>query len=729
VNINVLLISIFAISLLKTSLVIGQVVPSHLQQEIKTLNAEQAVDFDSNVTAKTSLSQKMVLFEVPKEYECPLFSNSPYVDMLDSLDKMQDQFNNIFPTCENKSLNDRLLQKSVLLRNAVFETKKLMESGQVYKLANRAKTMIESAYQVQQTLSIAARAQTSACYRSPQQFRNVVFSINETFQSISPIVIDIITKNPALASTLGPAVKVLSGADSISNGLSLIEQISKDSVMFDMTDKENRVNTLKNVCQYMKLYRRLEYMRLSRFGKIQTIFSEYQAKINELDENLSSFKKQHNIQSNISTLQNLSSEDPVHEIYVKLKTILPIELSRIQKAQGDIDMAQEEYKNPKISQCQIIKATLGSVTYKRTLEMILDFAKNFGSADEVFSLSEQISAYQQQFDRQQTIDDCVGLGQDILKITLNLVSESQKLILTYDQEIIAINGDKSKLKEKKVELKEKTKTNEEMNFANLKSLLSYASFESSEVEKRAKDMYKYFFSGPDVVKSNCELRSGDQACDWAESIAGWAKAKYQKIRNQGPVYELLLNDRDHFNYAMDAMVKARAVIAATEHQFLLKELGGQIGQGAAAYQTYFRKSLQYQEKLPHMNLKFVKHGSVLHKNLCVSMRQVLDKYLIASTHLLGSQNLCQMIEPVLKEENISSQLKRYCLGSMKNHMTEGEPSEIQKMVYQLVGVRSHKNVKDDLSPESLKIVTFERSPKALVDRLVKIYDDFKCVEN
>lgn len=695
-----------------------------VQKEIKSLDAQQTVDFDLNLNAKTNLSQKMVLFEMPKEYECPLFSNSPYSEMLDTLDNMQDQLNTVFPQCENKKLNDNLTQKSSNLRNTALETKKLIESGQTYKVANKAKFMIDAAYQLQQTLASAAKQQTEVCYRSNQQFRNVVFAINETYQSLSPIVMDVVTKNPSLGTALGPAIKVLAGMDNLSNGLSLIEQIAKDSVIFDMSIKENRVNTLKNVCQYMKLYRRLEYMRLSKLGKIQTVFSEYQSRIDHLNQNLVSFKKQYSINTQMSFI------DPLYENYTKLKTLLPNEFNHIQKAQSDIEIAQDELQNPKISQCEVIKQTLVSNSIKTLTERINQFANDYGNGEDVLSLTTQINAYQSQFTTKSTTnrDECVSLGQDILKLYSNLIAEGQKLINSYDQDLADMNGDPSKIKEKKVEIKEKNKSNIENNLASLKSLLSYASFESSEVEKRAKDMYRYFFAGPDVIKSDCEGRSENEKCGWMDSAAGQIKAIYQKYRNQGPVYELLLNDQQYFNYAYDALVKARAVIAAVEYQFALKEFGGKIPQGAEKYKAFLRKSIKYTYELPHLNLQSIAKGSVLHQNLCVNMRQVLDKYLIASTHVLGSQTLCQMIEPVLKEENISYKLKRYCLGTMSHHMTESEPSEIQKMVYKLVGIKSGKAVANDLSQDSLSTITFEKSPKALVDKLVKIYDDFECVE-
>ncbi len=338
--------------------------------------AQDAVNFDHAAEAKTSISQQMVLFEMPPEYECPLFSNSPYTEILTSLDKMQENLNSVFPQCDMKAQNEKVAQKAVALRNSVFEAKKLQESGQTFKLEMTAQNMVDAAQKIQETLALAAQSQTKVCYRSNQQFRNVVFSINETFQGIAPVVLDMISKNPVLAAKLGPAVKILAGADALSKGLGFVEQIAQDSIMFDMTDQNNRVNTLKNVCQYMKLYRRLDYMRSLKLGQIQSVYSGYQNRIRDLNQNIVEYRKknmmsvaQPNAMAEVKpqAVLNINESDPNYQLYTSLKTLLPEELNRLQKAQYDLEIASKDLQRPEVAQCQTIQSAKTYTLIKKQL--------------------------------------------------------------------------------------------------------------------------------------------------------------------------------------------------------------------------------------------------------------------------------------------------------------------------------------------------------------------------
>ena len=232
--------------------------------------------------APTSISRKMTLAVVSKEYECPLFSNSPYNDLLVSLDNMQKNLNNIYSSCGANSVNQQLSQKSVELRKSIIQTKALSESGQAYQMSESVEDVVSISQEIQNLLISASDAENKVCFKPNQEFRSVVFSINETFQGIAPLILDIASKNPALAASMEGSLKVLAGVEHLSKGLGLIEKIANESVMFDMSIAENRTNTIKNVCQYMKLYRRMDYLRKSRFGKTQEIFSEYHSLLSNL---------------------------------------------------------------------------------------------------------------------------------------------------------------------------------------------------------------------------------------------------------------------------------------------------------------------------------------------------------------------------------------------------------------------------------------------------------------
>lgn len=711
-------------------------------------SAESAVNFDNATDAKTSIAQQMVLFEMPPEYECPLFSNSPYTEILTSLDRMQENLNSTFPQCDMKAQNERVSQKAVTLRNAVFEAKKLQESGQTFKLELTAQTMVDAAQKIQETLALAAQSQTKVCYRSNQQFRNVVFSINETFQGIAPVVLDMISKNPALGAKLGPAVKILAGADALSKGLGLVEQIAQDSIMFDMTDQNNRVNTLKNVCQYMKLYRRLEYMRSLKLGQIQSVYTAYQSRIRDLNQNINDYRKKNSMPMSVAqaaplmtpdaaALAEANEADPNYQLFTSLRTLLPDELNKLQKAQYDLELAAKDLQRPEVAQCQIIQSTKTSITFKKTIDKLSEFATSWadqmGGSPETASaievLKNQLGAYDEYFveaKASKNLGECVKLGQDWIKISLELLSQGQKMVHTFAQEQAELQTDADAIKEKRLSKKERERQNVQNNFSSLKSMMQYAAFESSEIEKRAKDMHRYFFRGPfyNEVKSAC---SGDDKCGWWQKTVGGIKAAYQWQRNNGPIYELLRNNDQHFNNAYTQMNQARAKLAQFEFQFAQAEFKGKTGMGM--YEKMIERAKVLGQQLPHLSLRWIKKGSPTHQNLCMNARQVLDKYLVASTHMMSSQALCNMVYPALKENNVAPILRDYCIPRAGRTEATDKPSKLQQLIYSLVGEGEGKKKWMYFFGDTqarLIDVSNENSPKALVDKLIEKYEALEC---
>lgn len=708
--------------------------------------AADAVNFEDTKAATTSIAQQMVLFEMPPEYECPLFSNSPYTEILSSLDRMQENLNSTFPQCDTRAQNEKVAQKAVVLRNAVFEAKKLQESGQTFKLEMTAATMVDAAQKIQESLALAAQSQTKVCYRSNQQFRNVVFSINETFQGIAPVVLDMVSKNPMLAAKLGPAVKVLAGADALSKGLGFVEQIAKDSVMFDMTDQNNRVNTLKNVCQYMKLYRRLEYMRSLKLGQIQSVYTAYQSRIRDLNQNITEYRRKNSmsmatpaarITPDAAALAEMNAADPNYQLYMSLKTLLPDELNKLQKAQYDLELAAKDYQHPEIPQCQVIMSARGSISFAKTLEKLSEFgnswADQMGGAPEaaaaVENLKRQLNAYAEYFDvakQTKNLNECVKLGQDWIKISLELLSQGQKMVHVFTQDQVELQTETDQIKEKRVTKKEREKQNMQSNLASLKSMMQYAAFESSEIEKRAKDMHRYFFRGPyyDEVKSAC---TDENDCGWWQKTVGGIKAAYQWQRNNGPIYELLRNNDLHFNNAYNQMNQARAKLSQFEYQFAQAEFKGQTSWGT--FEKMQARSKVLSQQLPHLSLKYIKKGSPTHQNLCMSARQVLDKYLVASTHMMSSQALCNMIYPALKENNVATILRDYCIPRAGRVEATDKPSKLQQLIYSLVGEGEGKQrwmyFFGDTQARLID-VSNENSPKALVDKLIEKYENLEC---
>ncbi len=707
-------------------LVISMAIPGYAQsvrqERFQELSVDSTRDF-SQETSQTSIAQKMVLFDMPEEYRCPLFSNSPYSEILGAIDQMQSELNKVFPQCENKAMNDQMSRQSGQLRDKIMEVQKLVESGQVYKLNSATQTALAIAQQLQQTLSSAAQAQTKVCYRSNQNFRNVIFSMNETFQALAPVVLDFVKSNPLLAQSMGPTLKILTGAEQISKGIGLIEQIAKDSVMFDMTDKDNRVNTIKNVCQFMKLYRRVQYLRLSKLEQTRKMQSEFQKKIEVMNQNLSIMKSQADSSSvGASAKQsNMSSQgpqlfsintDPTFDLYQTIQSNLNNESQRVQKALSDLEMAKEQLNNPLITQCQTVHLVRKQNSLRRLMADVVDFDRQFGVSSDIERLSISLNEYTRELDETEKSKDksqCVSLGQDWLKLVSQMLIESRKKIASYEVELSQLNGDQFVFAKKRIALKEKEIQNEKSNYESLKTLVNIAAFESAELEKRFKDMHRYLFKGPDFneIKASCEEKETSDKCS-----VGTIKAAYQWYRNNGPVYELLKNDEQFFDLEYNKVQDAIRQILYFEQGQVTRENGGKAPQTQAQFEKFILKTYE----LSHLNNQVLPIGSNGQIQMCRQANIAINSYMKATEYLASSESLCNMIYPALDAEtNISQQLLAYCqpVGS--------STSKIQSQIMKMVGFKKATDSKSFVYQS-----TTSNSMKAFVDKLIQKYQDMNC---
>ena len=690
------------------------------QERFQELSIESTRDF-SQETNKTSIAQKMVLFDMPEEYRCPLFSNSPYSEILGAIDQMQGELNKVFPQCENKAMNDQMTRQSSQLRDKIVEVQKLVEGGQVYKLNSSTQAALMIAQQLQQSLASAAQAQTKVCYRSNQNFRNVIFSMNETFQALAPVVLDFVKENPLLAQSMGPTLKVLTGAEQVSKGISLIEQISKDSVMFDMTDKDNRVNTLKNVCQFMKLYRRVQYLRLSKIEQTRKMQAEFQKRIETMNQNLNLMKKQSDLSAGASSstlagpvaghLFSVSS-DPTYDLYLSIQGQIGIEYQKVQKALSDLEQAKEQLNNPQLVQCQTVQLIRKQKSLNTLMEQITDFDLQFGQVGDIQRISSSLAEYSKELDDIEKTKDkikCVSLGQDWLNLASQVLLEAKKKIAIYEVEVAQLNGDQYMINQKRVAQKEAEIKNEKSNFESLKTLVNIAAFESAELEKRFKDMHRYFFKGPDFneIKSSCEPNDKSDQCSM-----GTLKAAYQWYRNNGPVYELLKNDQQFFDLEYDKVQGALRQILYFEQMMVVKENGGKV----PSLQTDFDKFVFKVNSLSHLNTKILPQGSSQNIQMCRQANIAINSYMKATEYLASSESLCNMIYPALDAEtNISQALLAYC------QPTGQSPSKIQSQIMRLVGYKKATDMNSAVYQN-----TTTNSMKAFVDKLIQKYQDMGC---
>ncbi len=664
-----------------------------------------------------SAKRKMILFDFKEDLECPVFSNSPYTEALDSIEKMQTQINKVFPPCDQKDKSQELTQATQKFRDKVAQAQKLQKTGLTSQFNSVVKEALFSANQLQSLLGDAIKAPVSVCAKSNQAERkSIIFQINDTFQSLSPVILDLVSQNPALSAAFAPYMKVLVGAEGISKNISMIESLIKESEMFDMTVSENRKNTIKNVCQFMKLYRRLKYLRHSRFEDVQKLTADYELKIRKIQIKVDSMVTEntaisHNSPRTVVTTSRYKamsadlsmqvSTDPTFDAFNQLTDVkkgATVSKNLIKATIQFVDDMKAQLATPEISQCQNIINEINRKEHKKNMTSLIVLA-DYYKESQVVRFATSAEAYldnikQLNLKGRGDLKECVVLGMDWLTSYLQAFELTDTLAKKFEDELIAHNGAEYYKNHRQLNKAKREIENKKSELAKIQTMIDVASFESSEVEKNARGLYRFFLNGPrwDEISSESSVKK----------ISVWAV-------NKGPVYSLLKNTEANFLDAVAQVTLALGRIQNFEKAWALKPYGGRIPSDAKKFQEWQRLERIYIRELPHINPENFPKSSARHQTVCNSAALALDYYIQAATHLNSSENLCLMIKPAIIETEVSPALRSYCEvtpGSRWFNTAKDRTSDIDKMMAKMVGG--------------------EASIKSVIDHLLEKLQTLKC---
>ncbi|MBC7743276.1 MAG: hypothetical protein H7061_13850 [Bdellovibrionaceae bacterium] len=671
--------------------------------------------------AQDSFQTKMPAFNMKPEYDCPLFSKTPYADMLSALDDMQKNFNETFRSCEKQNVAKITLETAQKLRETIAEAEKSQNTGQTYKLLSTTESIVKLSMLLQESIVTMSSLKTRGCYQNEAHYKSSLFAMNDTFQSFSPLLVGLVTKNPALAKNLGPALKIFAGADAISKAFSMLEQIALSSQQFDMrTVVENRPNTIRNVCQFMKLFNRLDYLRQSRQSQIQAVHSKFLNDIAEKRNRMQELKRQTlTLASSQRTgivgaslfeqkvasteLETTPATDGAAtpgiieikppgkeqslELYLAAKSLIDNEIVQLDNAKNSF-MATVANGNrdrvPEITQCQVAVSLLNSPTSKQFRSVYDQFAQSTKdptdyrlTIDAIDSLDREIRDSQRYKDNTR----CAMLGEDVLKRMDHLLGSAGVTLFNFSQKIATSKGDEYAVERKRLQENQVLLQTAQSNFENWKTMMDYVPFESSEVEKRAENLHRYLFAGPDRVDSECLGRaSTDKPCSFMESASALVLARYQKVINHGPIYTLLKDNEISFVKAYKEMNEAIRIILNYEDKMTVAAYKGKIPQEKKAFDLYIANRDKNAKELPHLSLKYLTKDLTEHNTLCSAVAEVRRKFVIASDHLMSTKGTCDMVKPVLGLKMVSQKLKDYCLPP-----DNIRHSRLNYLVFKLVG--------------------------------------------
>ncbi len=617
---------------------------------------------------KGESSVVMKAADVPEEFQCPLFSNSPYADILSALDRLENTIN-VFPKCgATDKTNDLLSDSSVDLRKKILEAQSLQGKGETRKLGVSAHQIIDSAMKMQDLMGTVTSSSQGDCYKTTES-RNLIFSVNDTFQSIAPLALDLATKNPTLAPILAQYLPAVAGAKAVSKGLSILETALKYAPTLDMSISDNRKNVIKNTCSFVKLYRKVEYLNLDRALRIKKINDDFQKKIEK------SLKIQSTFAGTLTKGMSISSS-PVDTEITKIK--VRGDDYRNLLARANEELATQKNTGSEISTCSVVKTIYGMKTSSKLLADLVKVASLLNRENQIAFKKTKLEEFENEMNRPDTLKNantCAEKGQGWILAQSEALAEMQSILNDYDSQV-QMTPLESIAKVKLSREKQKELDIEEDKRKSLFIMDDLSVFEPSELGKRMREMPKYLFNGPDGSL--------------------WSKAK-----KNGPIFDLLHNNEISFQAEMTRFNNNVAKLQTFELDQFLKE-----GKSAEKVTT-LKKYSDLRNSFPHLSNTFARRGSDDHRDLCNYALMAITAYVFATDHLISSESFCEMATPVLKEAEVSVNLRNYCLSSKTTFLNQPQRAGYLELAKSLFG---------------------RGGPMEQVEVIMKKYKDMSCVQ-
>lgn len=576
---------------------------------------------------ESSSSVRMSLAQVPDEFECPLFSNSPYKDILAALDGLQTSIN-VFPKCGgNDKANDMMSLSSVELRQKILEAQSLQNQGETRKLGLSAEQILAGATKLQDIIGKVTSSSEGDCYKSDDS-KKLIFAVNDAFQSIAPLALDFAAKNPSLGPVLAQYLPAVAGAKAISKGISILETALKYVPTLDMSVSENRISVIKNTCSFMKLYNKIEYLTLDRASRLQKINQDFDSKINASRE----------IKRNV--LESLGAmtlaTNPVDAEIIKIK-------DRVDKYQNFLgrsfdELGAQSEKNSRIGTCSVIKTVYANKIASTLLADMVRLAEILQKVDQIAFKKTKLEEYEQEMSKSESLKNtstCAELGQEWLGAQKEALTEIKSILSDYDSQ--TQDTAQQSVAKIKISREDKKTTDLQANKAKLNIFADLSVFEPGELEKRMRGMPKYLFNGPD---------------------GNW----FSKLRKNGPVYDLLHDNETSFEAALSRFKTNMTALLNFEYNMMMTE-GYQQKPRPQTRDKILVRFVKEGTQFLHLSTKYAAPGSYDHRELCDKSKLAIKAYVEATDHLLSSEYLCKMVEPVLKEAEVSIWLRRYCQDS------------------------------------------------------------------
>lgn len=596
---------------------------------------------------------------VDDEFSCPLFENRPFDKLNESISSLSAVVQNIPATCKDQKSsfgliqdNNKKIQDSVKALQGLYEGSPESLLNNVDSFEANLNTAIQGITTIGQVFSNNDLLK-SDCGRQVMSTGQVLLSINEILNSLSPYALMLATLNPAA----GTATKLaLMGGVFTTSTISAISKMIEEG-SYNMRVDGQRKAVLQNTCQYTKIARKVRYLQLARTGRIAEITKDlennvkaYKLKFSKKNATLSKMIMQQTEQANTykKVTQNISSD---------------------QVAINDLEKQISESKNDPGSICYTALALAEQANSEKgfpspvlkNLEQVAEMTK---SSTKVPVFTKKMSYLNIQKSLQllavkinssvnsNLIQDCATLGKSWFTTIHQMSQLSMDLVLA-DQKAkeaeLMKNEEFRQWKLQTVKIKKEQETTDQLSKVLQELAKDNSVIDRSELSQRMELLRAALFG----VKGSMSL-------------------------GKSPIYSWLSYTAALHQSSVGAFIANFDRISSGSYGMMASAQNQSHSKSPAKLDQQFYQDMQLQKKLGNLNLAEIPMGSAGHTKLCRDLEEAWTHWSEAIDHLGAIEFMCDIIDPYVSSQ-AETGIINTCRDEIKYDGTILRMSEIKKM--------------------------------------------------
>lgn len=599
------------------------------------------------------------------EFQCPMFSTSPLNDIQNAITSIQTSVGAGNAECA-KEVGVPIRQKSELIYKLVEEIqaekgiwgedseKTSPIANEVYEkrindLNEKMKKIITSTEEIYNLVQNNILT-NSECAEQMTQLERVVFGVNDLIQGLAPVALKVVGANPSAA----PAIPYVFGASLVSSGITALTSMANSTKKLDLTKEVNRRALVQNVCNFIRMYRSVNYLQLAKERRVEELNSDFikDSKLYFNNMNLISPQLRATLNAQQSLAKNLS---PINQRLLSSKEYL-----------DSIDLQMEKNKSDLVV-CTIGHSMLKN--YKKQngfpFHVLEDFRRLSQMSSSVsITIEMQIDVFQSvQTDIMQSLEQlglsnsnnykqCAGLATTWINELKKATEVSQGIV-----KVIRSQSDKA------------AKSNSEYaNYVAEKEKMHAHELNKARLQKILDDME----ANPSMARSieRTEIsRKRDSVIEALFSL--------DRYNTDQPVKRWLVFQENSFKDKKNEFLKQFEILR-TRQIDLAPQLSHPITTVAV------QKRAQDLKQLKFINYDSIVSGSEAHKLICRDIEIAYTRFTEAVDSLASIQYMCDMIKPVLYESKVEESLRAYCMDTINYKSKTKSIARYKQSILQLV---------------------------------------------